>query len=123
MQPSCKSKRLVVVESALQDHGVHVLAIEVGVRARLGVVARFHDHVDDVAQRVEQVHEDLEQIFGGHGGGQHGHLVAALGIAIGVAAIARSRDHVQTDRRADGIRQAKSCHSVRRVGEHPAGLA
>ena len=117
-----QEQRLVVVERALQDHRVHVLAIEVGVRARLGVVARFHDHVDDVAQRVEQVHENLEQVLGGDGGGQHGHLVAALRIAVGVAPIARAGDHIQADRRADRVRQERSSHSVRREGGHQAGL-
>ncbi len=92
VQPSCKQERLVVVERALQDHRVHVLAIQIGVRARLGVVARFHDHVDDIAQRIEQVHENVEEVFGGDGGGQHGHLVAALGIAVGVAPIARREE-------------------------------
>ena len=45
-----QQERLVVVERALEDHRVHVLAIEIGVGARFGVVARFHDHVDDVAR-------------------------------------------------------------------------
>ena len=89
VQPSCKQQGLVVVEGALEDHRVHMLAIEVGVPAGLGVVARFHDHVDHLAQRVEQVHENLEEMLGRDGGGQHGHLVAALGVAVGVAAIAR----------------------------------
>ena len=59
-------------------------------------------------ERIEQVHEDVEQVLSGDGGGQDGHLVAALGIAIGVAAITLAGDHVQADRRADRIRQGKT---------------
>ena len=68
-------------------------------------MARFHDDVDHFAQRIEQVHEDLEQPLRGDRGGQHGHPVARLGVAVDVAPVSLARDHVQPDGRADGVRQ------------------
>ena len=105
MQPSLSRSDLVVVEGALEDDRVHVLAVHVGVGARLGFVAGLHDDVDDLAQRIEQVHEDVEEPIGGDRGRQDGHLVAGLGVAIDVAAVALARDHVEPDRRANGIGQ------------------
>ena len=81
------------------------IAVEVVVDAGLALVARLEDHIDLIAQRVEQVHQDLEDPLRGDRGREHGHLVARLGIAVVVAAVALARDHLQAERGAHRIGQ------------------
>ena len=50
-----------VVQDALQDRQVDVLAIEVLVPA-VAFVAGFQDHVDHRPQRVQQIEEDVEHL-------------------------------------------------------------
>ena len=81
------------------------LAIQVGVRPGLALMARFHDHVHLVPQGIEQVHQDIEEPLGRNRGREHRHLIARLGIAINVPAISFTRNHFQAERRTNRIGQ------------------
>src|SRR5262249_5374052 len=78
------------------------------VGAGLALVAGLHDDVDLLAERVEQVHEDLEEPLRGDGGGQHGHGVARFGVAVDVAAVSFARDDFQAERGADRVGQPEA---------------
>ena len=52
-----------VPEHALQDGHVDMLAIQVDVAALFAVVARFEHDVDLGPERIEQLHEDIEQLM------------------------------------------------------------
>ncbi len=95
----------VVEQRALEDDRVDVLAVHIRVRSGLGFVTRLHHDINVITQRVEQVHEDVEQPFGGDGRGQHRHLVAGLGVAIDIAPVSFPGYHFEPDRRANSIRQ------------------
>ena len=67
------------------------------------VVAGFQHHVDGEAQRIQQIHEGLEQVLAGDGGHQHGHAGVVLLVAVVVVPIALARHDLQVVGGADGV--------------------
>ena len=87
----------------MQDRHVDVFAVQVGVAVRFVAVAGFEDHVDHVAERLDQRHERVHHARAGDGGHQDGHLGAVLFVAIHVVAEAGAGHDFQVVRRPDGV--------------------
>ena len=68
-------------------------------------VAGFQDEIDDRAERVEQVEENVEQLVFRDGGRQHGHGQAGAGVAVDVHAVALPRRDGHVRGGADGVGQ------------------
>ena len=86
---------------------IDFFADEIAVFALCRVVTGFEHDVDDVAQRRQQIEEDVEQVLGGNRCGQDGNFQTGLLILVGVAALALARHDEQVGGRADGIGQSE----------------
>ena len=76
---------LEIQEGALQHRQVDVFAEQVAVRGAFAGVAGLQHQIDDLAERVEQVQEHVEEFFLRDGRRQHGHRQAGAGVAVDVA--------------------------------------
>lgn len=72
-----------VAAMAFEDRQVDRFAEEIDVTRAVGFVAGFEDNVHDIAKRVEEVEEGIEEFVARQRGGEDGNLEAGFFIAIG----------------------------------------
>ena len=73
--------------------------------AVLSLVARLEHQVDLVAERIQQVEEQVEHRFLGGGPHQHGNFDARVGVLVNVVPVARLRNDLQVVRGTHGVGQ------------------
>ena len=94
----------------MKHRQVDVFAIQIDV-AVVPLVARLEHHVDLVAQRIEQVQEQVEHRFARGGPHQHGDFDPRVGVLVDVVPVARARNDLQVVR------------GPHRVGQHEVAVA
>ncbi len=92
-----EEKVFEIAAVAFENGQVDLLAEQIAVVGAFGFVTGFQDDVDELAERVEQVDESVEQVFAADGGGEHGNLEAGLGVAVGLHAEALVRLHLAVE--------------------------
>src|SRR5262249_58156856 len=62
-----------IAEVALEHQQLNILALQIAVLFPVAVMARLHDHVDRIAERVEPLQKNIEEFFARQGSNQHSH--------------------------------------------------
>ena len=88
---------------AFENGQVDMLAIEIEMPGPVSSMAGFQDDIDQFAQRIEKIEEDIEKFFAGHGGGQHGDFETGFLVPVRLHAKCLPGHDWQIQRGADGI--------------------
>jgi hypothetical protein len=88
---------------AHQDRAVDVTAAQVVVAVAAAVVTGLQDDVDALAERLEEVEEDVEQLLGGDGGPEDRKDDPGLGVAEAAQALPLDRDDGHVRAGPDGV--------------------
>jgi hypothetical protein len=99
---------LEIAEMTHEDGQIDVFAEEVLMRMAVGVMAGFENDVNHRAQGLEKLQEDIEEVFGGDGGGEDGDLPMVGAIAKEADAVALAGGVGEVMGGADGLGEAKA---------------